>query len=98
MIKLVKYGAPWCGPCVAMGQLLEMARKEYPDLCIEEVNIDLPEYTQEATELNIRSIPTLVGFRDGVVVSRNTGMLSYPLLKEIIENLIQDGGKGTENC
>lgn len=97
MIKLVKYGAPWCGPCVAMEESLERAKDEFPDLCIERVNVEDERYTKDIAELKIRAIPTLIGFKDGVVISRNTGLISYPLLKEIITNLMEaQNGKGSK--
>jgi thioredoxin 1 len=81
-MKLVKYGAPWCGPCKALDHLFETANL---DIEIELVNID--HNVQLAQDNNIRSIPTVVLIDDkGKEVNRFTGLMNFDDLKEFVKS------------
>lgn len=81
-MKLVKYGAPWCGPCKALDHLFETANL---DIEIELVNID--HNVQLAQDNNIRSIPTVVLIDDkGKEVNRFTGLMNFDELKEFVKS------------
>lgn len=81
-MKLVKYGAPWCGPCKALDHLFETANL---DIEIELVNID--HNVQLAQDNNIRSIPTVVLIDDkGKEVNRFTGLINFDELKEFVKS------------
>jgi thioredoxin 1 len=72
---LVDFWAEWCGPCKQMMPMLEELAADYADrLSIAKLNID--ENRQAAEKFNVRSIPTVVLFKDGAECGRLTGAVS----------------------
>jgi len=71
-VTVVDFWAPWCGPCKAMMPVLEQLAANNPDLNIIKVNID--EHSEIASNYNVRSIPTLIVFKDGNEINRQVGM------------------------
>lgn len=67
---LVDFWAPWCGPCKAMGPILEQAEQATPGR-IAKLNVD--ENPEIAAKFGIRSIPTLIVFQENQVVERKVG-------------------------
>lgn len=87
-VSLVDFFAPWCGPCKAMSPIIEELAKEYPNVRIGKLDVD--ENPETSSKFGIKSIPTIILFKDGEVVSRKVGMSSKDQLKSIIESLTQD--------
>lgn len=88
MYKVVKYGAPWCGPCAMMDSLLKRAEFDFPEVIFENVDISKPENGCFLSDYKILAIPTIICFKDDEVVSKNTGGMSYQGLEELIKNLL----------
>jgi thioredoxin 1 len=84
-LTLVDFWAPWCGPCLMQTPILEeMAGKVSDKVTICKVNVD--ESQQVAAQLGIRSIPTLILFKDGNVVQQLVGVQQEAQLMQVIES------------
>lgn len=81
-IVLVDFWAEWCGPCKRFSPVYEQVSEEYPDHVFGKIDT---EANQElAAGLQIQSIPTLMAFRDGILVYRDAGALPPKALKDLI--------------
>ncbi|HVE51050.1 MAG TPA: thioredoxin [Casimicrobiaceae bacterium] len=81
---LVDFWAPWCGPCRAVAPVLEALASEFAGrLKIVKMNVD--ENQDIPGSLGVRSIPTLVVFKDGKALEGAVGALSAVQLKQFVE-------------
>ena len=81
-ITLVDFWADWCGPCKAFAPVYEKASEQHPDVTFGKV--DTEDQQAIAAAANIRSIPTLMAFRDGLLVFAQPGALPAPALEQVI--------------
>ncbi len=84
-IVLVDFWAPWCAPCRAFGPIFEGVAETHPDITFAKVNTQ--EQEDLAAALGISSIPTLMAFRDGILVYARPGMVPAALLEELIQKV-----------
>src|SRR3979490_1545194 len=82
-IVLIDWWAPWCGPCRAFAPVYERVAEANPDVTFAKVNTD--EEQELAGAFNIRSIPTLMIFRDKVLLFAQPGALPQNVLEEIVK-------------
>jgi thioredoxin 1 len=81
---LVDYWAEWCGPCRMIGPAVDETASQYADrLIVAKLNID--ENPATATRFNVRSIPTLMLFKEGQPVATHVGSLSRGQLQAFID-------------
>lgn len=79
---IVRYTAPWCGPCKVFGPIFEEVAGRHPDVTFATVDID--EQPDLATRANIMSVPTLVAFRDGTPVATHRGTMPAGALDQLV--------------
>ena len=78
----VDFYAPWCGPCRGFAPVYEKASDSHPDVVFAKVNTD--EQQELASGFGIRSIPTLMVFRDKVILFQQAGALPGNALEQVI--------------
>ncbi len=84
-ITLVDFWAPWCGPCMMQGPIVEKVAESVGDKAtVAKMNVD--EAQQSAAQFGIRSIPTIIIFKDGKPVQQFVGVQSEDKLISAIEN------------
>lgn len=86
-VVLVDFWANWCGPCKMIAPIIEELAKEYEGKIII-AKLDVDESPKVAGQYGIMSIPTLVFFKDGKVLSQVVGALNRNELKRKIEEIL----------
>jgi thioredoxin 1 len=84
-IVLVDFWAAWCGPCRQFGPVFEAASEQHQD--IRFLKVDTEDERELAARAAITSIPTLMAFRDGILVYARPGALPAPMLEQLIEGV-----------
>jgi thioredoxin 1 len=81
---LVDFWAEWCGPCKAIAPILDQIAIEYQDR-IEIAKVDVEGSQNTAMKYGVRSIPTLMLFKGGVVEAQHVGIVSKEQLSKLLE-------------
>ncbi len=84
---IIDFWAPWCGPCRAFAPTYEAVSEDYPDVIFAKVNTEAEQELGAA--FNIRSIPTLMVFREQVVLFTQAGMLPKAALQEVVKKSLE---------
>lgn len=86
-VKILKFGASWCGPCVAFKPIIIQTQKALPDTTIEDIDID--ENPDLALKYNVRAVPTIVFLKDDIEQERVVGVLSTEQIVAKINRLLK---------
>lgn len=84
-IVLVDFWAEWCGPCKNFAPVFEKASEEHQDIFFAKVDTEAEQ--QLAAQAGITAIPTLMAFREGVLVFSQAGALPGPALEQLISQV-----------
>jgi thioredoxin 1 len=83
-LTLVDVFADWCGPCKVISPIIDELSSDYQgQVVFGKLNVD--DAPTKTTELGVRNIPTILIYKDGQIVERNTGAVSKNQLKELID-------------
>ena len=80
---IVDYWAPWCGPCRGFAPVFEKVSEMHPDVVFAKVNTD--EEQEIAQHFQIRSIPTLMVFREQIIVFSQPGALPQGAFEQVVQ-------------
>ncbi len=84
---LVDFYATWCGPCKMMSPLLEEVAKELGE-STKIIKVDIDKNSDAASQYGIRSVPTLILFKEGEIVWRQSGLPPKNLITESVKKFI----------
>ncbi len=86
-VAMVDFWAPWCGPCRMLAPVVEELAAEYAGkVKVAKLNVD--EAPDTSTQFGVSSIPTLIFFKDGKVVSQTVGLQTKSALQEKLNALL----------
>ena len=85
-VTIVDFWAPWCGPCKMFGPIFESVKDNHSDIKFCKLNVD-EDVDNVSKDFGVMSIPTIVAFKDGKEVKRNTGFMNEDDLNDFWEEI-----------
>ena len=86
-IVVVDFWAPWCGPCRMFAPTFEAVSEQYPNVVFAKLNTE--DQQELAASFNIRSIPTLMVFREQVIIFTQAGMLPKAGFEQVVQKSLE---------
>lgn len=80
---IIDFWAPWCGPCKSFAPTFEKVSEEFPDVVFSKINTE--DEQEIAAHFQIRSIPTLMIFRDQIIIYSEAGALPEGSFRQLVE-------------
>ncbi len=84
---IIDFWAPWCGPCRMFAPTFEAVSEQYPNVVFAKLNTE--EQQEIAAAFNIRSIPTLMVFREKVIIFSQAGMLPKSQFEQVVQKSLE---------
>ncbi len=86
-VVIVDFWAPWCGPCRMFAPTFEAVSEQYPNVVFAKLNTE--DQQELAASFNIRSIPTLMVFREKVIIFSQAGMLPKAGFEQVVQKSLE---------
>ncbi len=86
-VVIVDFWAPWCGPCRMFAPTFEAVSEQYPNVVFAKLNTE--DQQELAASFNIRSIPTLMVFREKVIIFTQAGMLPKAAFEQVVQKSLE---------
>ena len=86
-VVVVDFWAPWCGPCRMFAPTFEAVSEQYPNVVFAKLNTEVQQ--ELAASFNIRSIPTLMVFREKVIIFTQAGMLPKAGFEQVVQKSLE---------
>ena len=87
-ISLVKFGATWCGPCKGVASILQKVQPEFESIKFQDIDVDdNPDLTKI---YKIKSVPTIIIFKDGVEVQRLVGTFKIDAFRKVLGDILEE--------
>ena len=86
-VVIVDFWAPWCGPCRMFAPTFEAVSEQYPGVVFAKLNTE--DQQELAAAFNIRSIPTLMVFREKVIIFSQAGMLPKAGFEQVVQKSLE---------
>lgn len=86
-VVIVDFWAPWCGPCRMFAPTFEAVSEQYPHVVFAKLNTE--DQQELAASFNIRSIPTLMVFREKVIIFTQAGMLPKAGFEQVVQKSLE---------
>lgn len=87
-ISLVKFAATWCAPCRTVAGTIKRVQPEFSGVKFQEVDVD--DYPSLAKDYKIRSVPTVIVFRNGDEITRFVGSIKVDALRKALRDVTKD--------